>query len=130
MKKFIKKINESPINFFSDLFIVAMVTMWIVDNVYESIVATSITVSSIILSHQTGTPCYDTSMWTSIGTNVAVPLGAGGALWMITNGVQHAIANKRGQVARYDFPPVPVDEEENEENVYETVHNVESESDI
>lgn len=104
--KWLSKLNKSPINYFSDLFIVAMVAMWIVDNVYESIVATAVTISSIILSHQSGMNCYDTSMWTSIGTNVAVPLSCGGAIWMIKNSVQHAISNYKGKDATQDFPAV------------------------
>lgn len=83
-----------------------MVTLWITDCIYESLVATSVTVSSIILSHQTGTNCYDTSMWAGIGTNVAIPLSCGGAIWMIKNAVQHAISNKRGEQAKQDFPAV------------------------
>lgn len=102
----VDKIRKSPINYFSDLFIVAMVLMWIVDNVYQSIIATIITISSIALSKETGTSCYDTSMWASIGTNVAIPLSCGGAIWMIKNSIQHAISNYRGKAAIEDFPAV------------------------
>ena len=101
-----EKLRKSPINYFSDLFIVAMVSMWIVDNVYESIIATIVTVSSVILSANTGTNCYDTSMWASIGTNVAIPLSCGGAIWMIKNSIQHAISNYKGKEANKDFPAV------------------------
>lgn len=104
--KWLTKLRQSPINYFSDLFIVAMVSLWIADCVYQSIVATSITISSIILSHQTGVSCYDTSMWASIGTNVAIPLSCGGAIWMIKNSIQHAISNNRGERAHEDFPAV------------------------
>lgn len=100
------KLKRSPINYFSDLFIVAMVSLWIMDNVYQSIVATILTTSSIILSHQTGMNCYDTSMWASIGTNVAIPLSCGGAIWMVKNSVQHAISNYKGKQAKQDFPAV------------------------
>ena len=100
------KIRKSPINYFSDLFIVAMVVMWIVDNVYQSIIASVVTVSSVILSNETGTNCYDTSMWTSIGNNVAIPLSCGGAIWMVKNAVQHAISNYKGKEAKKDFPAV------------------------
>lgn len=94
---------KKPIKYFSDLFIVAMVAMWIVDCVYESIIATIVTISSIILSHETGMQCYDTSMWASIGTNVAIPLSCGGAIWMIKNSLQHAISNYKGKDATPDF---------------------------
>ena len=103
-QKWVDKLKKSPINYFSDLFIVAMVVMWIVDNVYQSIIASSVTISSIILSMETGMSCYDTSMWASIGTNVAIPLSCGGAIWMIKNSIQHAISNYKGKQAVKDFP--------------------------
>ena len=107
--KVITKLRKSPINYFSDLFIVSMVLMWIVDNVYQSVVASIVTISSIVLSHQIGIACYDTSMWASIGTNVAIPLSCGGAIWMVKNAVQHAISNAKGKRAHMDFPAVYVD---------------------
>ena len=117
--KWLSKLKKSPINYFSDLFIVAMVTFWMIDCVYESIVATVVTISSVILSHQTGITCYDTSMWASIGTNVAIPLSCGGAIWMIKNSIQHAISNHRGERAHEDFPAV------HPEGEYEEIENEE-----
>ena len=120
------KLRESPINYFSDLFIVAMVVMWIVDNVYQSIIATIVTISSIILSSQVGIGCYDTSMWSSIGANVAIPLSCGGAVWMIKNSIQHAISNKKGERAHEDFPAIhPEGEYENIELEYGMFANTE-----
>lgn len=113
-KSWVAKLKESPINYFSDLFIVATVLMWIVDNIYQSIIATIVTVNSIVLSQQTGTNCYDTSMWASIGANIAIPLSCGGAIWMIKNSIQHAIFNHRGEQAKEDFPAAHP-EGENEE---------------
>lgn len=110
-KSLVDKLKKSPINYFSDLFIVAMVVLWIVDNVYQSIVATIVTVSSIILSNETGVWNIDTSMWPSIGTNVALPLSCGGAIWMIKNSIQHAISNSRGEQAQVDFPALHPDGE-------------------
>lgn len=104
--KIVNKLKRSPIRYFSDLFITAMVVMWIIDNVYQSIIATIVTISSITLSLQTGMNCYDTSMWSSIGTNVAIPLSCGGALWMIKNSIQHAIFNYKGKEAKEDFPAI------------------------
>lgn len=115
----IVKIRNSPINYFSDLFIVAMVLMWIVDNVYQSIIATAVTISSVLLSHETGMVCYDTSMWSSIGTNVAVPLSCGGAIWMVKNSVQHAIRNYRGKIAPKDFPALHPEGESEEIEIEE-----------
>ncbi len=123
MKKlnFMDKLNKSPINYFSDLFIVAMVLMWIIDNVWESIIATIVTISSVILSSQSGVNCYDTSMWSSIGTNVAIPLSCGGAIWMIKNSVQHAIANHKGKQAQKDFPAVHPEGEDEEIELEENI---------
>lgn len=106
MKKILNSIRESPINYFSDLLICAMVVLWIADNLWETLIATIVTVSSIFLSFQAGYGCYDTSMWSSIGTNIAIPLSAGGAIWMVKNGVQHAIANRDGKQAHMDFPAI------------------------
>lgn len=103
-KTLTSKLKESPINYFSDLFIVAMVVLWIADNIYQSIVATIVTISSIVLSKETGMNCYDTSMWSSIGNSVAIPLSCGGAIWMIKNAIQHAINNRKGKSAPMDFP--------------------------
>lgn len=108
------KLRRSPINYFSDLFIVAMVVMWIIDNVYQSIIATYVTVSSVVLSNEIGMSCIDTSMWSSIGTNVAIPLSCGGAIWMIKNSVQHAICNYKGKEVLKDFPAVNADCENEE----------------
>lgn len=113
-EKWSDKLRKSPINYFSDLFIVAMVLLWIFDNLYESIIATIVTISSIILSHETGTVSYDTSMWSSIGSNVAIPLSCGGAIWMIKNSIQHAISNRRGEEASMDFPATHPDGEDEE----------------
>lgn len=99
-------LKKSPINYFSDLFIVAMVCMWIVDNIYQSLIASAVTISSIIMSFKTGISSYDTSMWSSIGNNVAIPLSCGGAIWMIKNSVQHAIAYSKNRRAHEDFPSV------------------------
>jgi hypothetical protein len=110
-KRWFSKLKQSPINYFSDLFIVSMVLMWIADNCYQAIIATIVTINSIILSHETGMNYYDTSMWASIGTNVALPLSCGGAIWMIKNSIQHAISNYRGKAAPQDFPAANPDNE-------------------
>lgn len=128
--KLLSKLYKSPINYFSDLFIVAMVIMWIADNVYESIVATIVTISSVILSIQTGENCYDTSMWVSIGANVAIPLSCGGAIWMIKNSIQHAINNYKGKNVEKDFPAVnPEGEDEEIELEQEAPNETEREED-
>lgn len=112
LKKLWKKVAKSPINFFSDLFIVAMVTLWIVDIIWESSIATAVTISSIILSFRTGVQSYDTSMWPSIGANVSIPLSAGGALWMIKNAILHGVKAHKDKKVDIDFPPVNADGED------------------
>lgn len=121
-----KKLKESPINYFSDLFITAMVVMWIVDNVYQAIIASAVTISSIMLSYSTGMNCYDTSMWSSIGSNVALPLSCGGAIWMIKNSIQHAISNYKGHQAKEDFPAAHPDGEYEEIELEEQMEGIES----
>lgn len=88
-----EKLNKSPINYFSDLFIGAMVMAWIVAGGVMTLMAIY---STIVFQ--------DTSIWPEVGTLVAVPLTAGGAIWMIKNSVQHAIAYNRGERACFDFP--------------------------
>lgn len=111
MNKLFNKLKESVINYWSDLFIVAMVVLWIADNIYESIIASVVTISSIILSFQVGYNCFDTSMWSSIGSNIALPLSAGGVTWLLKCALQHYEANKQGKLAHQDFPS-----EEDEDN--------------
>lgn len=96
-----EKLNKSPINYFSDLFIVAMVLAWI-----------------IVLAIMIGFAAYatiayaDMLMWSDIANLVAIPLSAGGAIWMIKNSVQHAIANNKGKEAKMDFPRVNAEGED------------------
>ncbi|MCD8038861.1 MAG: hypothetical protein LUE96_07250 [Lachnospiraceae bacterium] len=103
-----KALDNSFINYFSDLFIVCMVAGWIA-----------------VLLIMTGFAAYativlgDTSMWSDVGTLVAVPLSAGGAIWMVKNSVQHAIANRDGKEAKPDFPKVNADgEDEGKEEIF------------
>lgn len=96
-----KALKKSPINYFSDLFVAAMVAAWIVILVIMTAMAIYATIA-----------LGDTSMWADVGTLVAVPLTAGGAIWMVKNSVQHAIANNRGEQAKMDFPRVNADGED------------------
>lgn len=129
-KGWIDKLRDSPINYFSDLFIVSMVLMWIFDNIYQSIIATAVTVSSIVISFQTGVGSYDTSMWANIGTNVAIPLSCGGAIWMIKNSIQHAISNRKGKEARKDFPAAHPEGEHEEIEIEEESNTEEKEEEL
>lgn len=101
MNKIEEKLRNSPINYFSDLFIAAMVTAWMVIIVLMAVFAIYATVV-----------IGDTAIWSELGTLVAVPLSCGGAIWMVKNSVQHAIANNKGQSAHMDFPKVNADGED------------------
>lgn len=94
-KSLTEALKKSPINYMSDLFIVAMVVSWIIVDVIMVIMAIYSTVRFC-----------DTSMWCYVQELTGVPLTAGGAIWMIKNGVQHAIAYNRGERAHMDFPAV------------------------
>ena len=97
-------LKKSPINYMSDLFVVVMVLAWII---VIAIMVVMAIYATVILA--------DTSIWCYVQELVAVPLTAGGAIWMIKNSVQHAIANNRGQRAHMDFPRVPDTEDEGTE---------------
>ncbi|MCD7751573.1 MAG: hypothetical protein LUI10_07530 [Lachnospiraceae bacterium] len=97
----VQALNESPINYMSDLFIVAMVLSWIIVILIMVIMAIWAT---IVLG--------DTSVWCYVQELTGVPLTAGGAIWMVKNGVQHAIANNKGKQAHMDFPAVNADGED------------------
>lgn len=114
-KKIESVIRKSPINYFSDLFIISMVVIWIVSVFIMSIMAVYAT---LIM--------YDTSIWSYLSSLVGVPLSCGGAIWMIKNSVQHAIANSKGKVARMDFPAVNA-EGENDGNEVEMFQDLEGE---
>lgn len=95
MKKIQSALRKSPINYFSDLFVMAMVIVWIMVLCIMVIVAIYATVKFC-----------DTAMWAQIAEVTTIPLSAGGAIWMIKNSVQHAIANSKGKEAPFDFPRV------------------------
>ena len=96
-----KALDKSPINYFSDLFIVAMVLAWII-----------VLIIMIGMAIYTTINYNDTMMWSDIANLVGIPLSCGGATWMIKNSVQHAIANNRGERAHMDFPAVNADGEQ------------------
>jgi hypothetical protein len=112
-----KALKKSPINYFSDLFVVTMVIGWIVVVIIMIIVAIYVTISN-----------SDTSMWSDIANLVTIPLSCGGAIWMIKNSVQHAIANNRGERAHMDFPKVNADgESDGNEEMVNSENQTESE---
>lgn len=115
-EKIFEKLGNSPINYFSDLFIAFMVILWIFGIAIMSIMATYMTVVY-----------QDTSIWTYVTELIVAPVTAGGAIWMIKNGVQHAIANGSGKKCDYDFPKVnpPDDSLEREVSEAEQLSNPE-----
>ena len=90
-----ERLGESPINYFSDLFVMALVVLWIAATVVMTAMAIWATVC-----------IADTSIWCEVGTLVAAPVTCGAGIWMVKNSVQHAIANNRGEQAHMDFPAV------------------------
>lgn len=104
------------INYFSDLFIVAMVISWMTVLIVMVAVAVYATVK-----------LSDTSMWSEVGNLVAVPLSCGGAIWMIKNSVQHAIAYSHGTSAKKDFPYPRVNADGEDDGVEEIMQHEENE---
>ena len=90
-----RALKKSPINYFSDLFVAAMVVCWIL---IILLMATMAVYATVRLA--------DTSIWCELGSLVAIPLSCGGAAWMIKNTVQHAIANQQGRECPQDFAAV------------------------
>lgn len=97
MKKWLKK---SPINYFSDLFVAAMVVCWI-----------AVIVVMIVVGIYATMNLEDVSMWAYTADLVSTPIAAGCGIWMVKNTVQHAIANNRGEKCPEDFPAVNGNEE-------------------
>lgn len=104
-KKLETAIRKSPINYFSDLFVAAMVVAWIV-----------VLAIMIAVAWYATLKLEDTSIWAYVWELTGIPLTAGGAIWMIKNTVQHSIANQSGKEVPYDFPAVndnlEIDEQE------------------
>lgn len=111
-KRLEKALNNSFINYFSDLFVAVMVIAWI-----------AVIIIMIIMAIYATVRLSDVYMWSDVANLTAVPLTAGGAIWMIKNTVQHQIANNKGKQAPMDFPPVPDTEIE-----FETPENDSGES--
>ena len=98
MKKILEKFKNFPIHYFSDLFIAAMVITWI-----------AVIVVMMAFSIYSTLVWADNSIWSDLGNLVAVPLTAGGGIWMIKNSVQHKIAAEQGKECPYDFAAVNED---------------------
>lgn len=91
-KRAAPKPKYSIIKYFSDLFIMLMVTSWIVVDAIMVVMAIYATVVF-----------QDTSIWGYVENLTAIPLSTGGAIWMIKNAVQHAIMNSKGKECPSDF---------------------------
>ncbi len=98
-EKAVEVLNKSPINYFSDLFVIVMVLAWAIAILVMLLVG-------VFASEEVS----NAAIWSSIDNMVTSPLSAGGALWMIKNGINHAIAGTQGKVAEKDFPNVEVEE--------------------
>ena len=105
--RFQKMLEKNHINYFSDLFVMAMVVLWIIVVLVMMVTAIYATVT-----------ISDTSIWCYVQELVAVPLTAGGAIWMVKCAVQHAMAASKGEKCETDFPKVPTDDELEPEQKY------------
>ena len=101
MSRITKKLGNSPINYFSDLFVMAMVLAWIIVLIFALFAAVYATVK-----------LNDLSLWSEVCTMAALPISVGGGIWMIKNSVQHAIANYKGKECPFDFPAVNADRQD------------------
>lgn len=105
-----RALAKSPINYFSDLFVVGMVAGWIVTLAVMVIMAIYSTIG-----------LKDNTLWTEVKDVAVTPLSVGGAIWMVKNSVQHAIANSKGKEAPMDFPKVNANgEDDGAEEIYQT----------
>lgn len=105
--KLTKALSKSPINYFSDFFIFAMVLGW-----------ASVLIIEIVMAIYSTAILNEVSLWSEVTNLVTIPLSCGGAIWMIKNSVQHAIMNNKGKECPYDFPAVNA---EGESDGYETI---------
>ena len=99
-KKAVSKLRESPINYFSDLFVCGIVVVWIGGIVLLSVAAWR----SMCLY-------ADNSVWSYVADLVSTPIAAGAGMWMVKNAVQHAISNYKGKEVPPDFARVDTDSE-------------------
>ena len=88
-------LGRSPINYWSDLFIVFMVAGWAVAIPVMAAAATYAMVAN-----------GDSGIWQYFTELVTVPLASGSCIWLVKCSVQHAIANHRGEECPSDFPRV------------------------
>ena len=117
MKKAVEKLKESPINYFSDLFICAIVVVWIAGIILLAIAA-----------WRAMSLYADTSIWCYVADLVSTPIAAGAGMWMVKNAVQHAITNYKGKEVPPDFARVDVEEMEKEEAASEEEEDEEDET--
>jgi len=95
-KRLEKALNNSFINYFSDLFVAVMVIAWI-----------AVIIIMIVMAIYATVRLSDVYIWSDVANLVAVPLTAGGAIYLVKCSVQHAIANRQGKECKMDFPRVP-----------------------
>lgn len=100
-KKFEKIIGESKINYYSDLFVCAAVILWIVG----AAIFTPMAVYATFVF-------MDVSIWSYWVEYITIPIASGLGLWMIKNCVNHAMYNRGGKEAPYDFPKVNAEGED------------------
>ena len=103
-EKLSKKLGDSPINYWSDLFVVAMVVIWIASVVILTINAIAVSITTMVMTYYLGFSVIDNTLWSEDVILITAPLSAVSTVWMIKNSVQHAILNNKGKSCPVDFP--------------------------
>ncbi len=93
----VQALRKSPINYFSDLFIVVVVAAWF------AIIAVMVLVGIFLPDRA------DATIWSSIEGMVTVPLSGGVTAWMLKNAAAHNNASKRGEVAAMDLADAEIE---------------------
>lgn len=105
-EKLSKKLGDSPINYWSDLFVIAMVVIWIASVVILTINAIAVSITTMVMTYYLGFSVIDNTLWSEDVILITAPLSAVSTVWMIKNSVQHAILNNKGKSCPVDFPRV------------------------
>lgn len=100
-KKWLRKIKKSPINYFSDLFIIAVVMLFIIVSFAMIIMGTYSTIVN-----------NDNSIWSELQSLTTAPITVGIGAWLGKCAFTHAIANAKGGYPKFDFPDDISDGEE------------------
>lgn len=99
-----KWLKKSPINYFSDLFIVFVAVFWMCFTIAITTISIIVTVQSMNMSWTFEQIAIDTTLWAITATNVVAPVVATVITWMLKNKKQWEETIKQGDVPEMDFP--------------------------